>query len=212
MPPQRGGGGASYRYRGANNRRGTLAPKRSNATRQGQASSSNKATAIRKSNTSNKAVVVSSRKSTGLYTSNGAAVRNVQAYTNAGGKTYNIAGRHIYRAQDYVNEVQKNSMVAAAKRAEKLNPRAKAYVYNIHSIENRVYVGQTTNPSQRIEAHLAGRGAMATKQMTPSHVTFHPKLSTDAAKQEESKSYFQAKERYGMDNVRGAGHTKRFDP
>lgn len=154
---------------------------------------------------------VSSRRTPGLFTRGGTQIRNVKAYTNAGGKAYNHIARQIKHPQAYASKVQDNSINAAAKRVMKQNPNAKAASYVIKDADSRRrYAGSTTNPVQRMNAHLSGRGAEATKQMNSGQVTFTAHRTPAAAKKNETKLYYQEKQKHGIDNVRGAGHTTRF--
>mmetsp|Transcript_2667 Transcript_2667/g.5273 ORF Transcript_2667/g.5273 Transcript_2667/m.5273 type:complete len:179 (+) Transcript_2667:128-664(+) len=154
---------------------------------------------------------VSSRKTSGAYTGKGAPIRRVEAYTKAGGKAYNITGKTLYRPTQYVKTVQQNSIHAAAKRVQRINPKAKAFSYALQdNSAGFSYAGYTAKPTQRMGAHLSGRGATATKQMTASQVHFTPHGTKNAARKSETNLYFTLKDKHGIDNVRGAGHTKKF--
>jgi hypothetical protein len=57
---------------------------------------------------------------------------------------------------------------------------------------------------------MNGSGASATKQMTLTQVTITPHSTQNAAKRAETNEYYNNKQRFGADNVRGAGHTRGF--
>lgn len=153
---------------------------------------------------------ITSRKTTGVYTKAGAPVRNVKAYKEAGGKCFSRSGKALRAPERYSFTVQRNSMQAAAKYAQKKFPKAKAFTYSADLPDGKKYVGVTTNPSNRIKAHVEGRGAKVTQELTPTSVTLHPHYSVNAAKAAERKKYYKEKKQFGKDRVRGAGHTKRF--
>ena len=153
----------------------------------------------------------SSRRSTGLYTAQGKPIYNAQAYTEAGGKTFNRQGRYIHHGVAYATKVQQTSIAKVAKTVTKQNPRAKAFSYTLQAADGKCYAGYTTNPARRMQQHLTGNGgAVATKQMDITRVQLRAHRSAKAAKAAETRLYFQAKEKKGIDNVRGAGHTKKF--
>ena len=166
----------------------------------------------RRSAAPRKSVPVSSRRTTGLYNRQGTAIRNVQAYTKAGGKTFNIQGRQIKHGVSYSNKVQQTSVRKAAASVMKKNPHAKAVSYTLHSSDGKHYAGSTANPTQRMSSHLSGQGATSTKQMNISHVELHPHRSVNAAKKNETRLYYKEKAAHGVENVRGAGHTRGFFP
>lgn len=150
----------------------------------------------------------SSRKTTGLYTSKGAPVKNPSAYVKAGGRAYNIMGKYIRHGSEYARTCQTKSIQAAARKAQATG-RPVSYVASMDG-GNRKYVGYSNNPVQRTKAHLSGQGAVATRGQRFQQFTFQTHSSEKQAKAAETRKYYREKNRYGIDHVRGAGHTKGF--
>ena len=138
-------------------------------------------------------------------------MRNPSAYATATKKptTYTRSGSKIHNPAKYAATVQQRSITNAAYVAVRRNPSAKAFTYTVCLPGKKKYVGMTTNPSQRISAHLNGTGAKCIKERLTA-VTFTPHSSVAAAKKKETSTYFQQKKKMGGDRVRGAGHTKQF--
>uniref|UniRef100_A0A7S2Y2V1 GIY-YIG domain-containing protein n=1 Tax=Entomoneis paludosa TaxID=265537 RepID=A0A7S2Y2V1_9STRA len=200
MPRGRGGGG--YARRSAAPRRTTSST--ANASKRIAAASSSRGRA------SGTAKTVTSRQTTGLYTPGGKPVFNAAAYTQAGGRACNSQGRSIRHGVAYAAKVQQTSIQKAAKTVQKQNPRAQAFSYTLKASDGKHYAGYTAHPTQRMQQHLSGNGAVATQQMNLSRVTIHAHSSVQAAKKNETRLYYQAKEAHGIDKARGAGHTKKF--
>eukprot|EP00978_Attheya_sp_CCMP212_P002797 scaffold5733_cov54-Attheya_sp.AAC.3 len=152
---------------------------------------------------------VSSKRSTGCYTKSGTTVRNPRAYAAAKKTAYTKYGKKIHNPAKYAAAVQQKSIANAASAAVKRNPKAKAFTYTVSLPGQKKYVGMTTNPSQRMSAHVNGTGAKCIKEGLTA-VTFTPHASVAAAKKKETATYFQQKKKMGGDRVRGAGHTKKF--
>ena len=200
--------GLSFRGAGATRRsNGAASARRSSST----AFARKPVVARRRAPSKKSPPTTSSRRSTGLFTSRGKPVYNAQAYTQAGGKTFNQQGRYIHHGVAYATKVQHASIQNTAKYAMKQNPRAKAFSYELQAADGKCYAGYTTHPTRRMQQHLTGKGgAVATKQMDITRVQLRAHRSAKAAKAAETRLYFQAKEKKGIDNVRGAGHTKKF--
>jgi predicted GIY-YIG superfamily endonuclease len=153
---------------------------------------------------------VSSSRSTGVYTSSGTKVRNVQAYAATGAPTFNGGGRQLYSPTSYSNTVQSNSMHRAAERVVRANPNARGFSYVTNLECGKKYVGMTTKPEQRVYQHLSGNGSAVTRELKPQSITIKPHYSKAEAKAAETSTYFKAKNAHGANNVRGAGNTARF--
>lgn len=86
------------------------------------------------------------------------------------------------------------------------------YVYTLNLEGGKKYVGYTSNLNKRMHQHFSGNGSMVTKQCKPVSVHAVNKCSSlQAAKNAERIVYHNMKNYHGTNNVRGAGHTKRFE-
>ena len=86
-----------------------------------------------------------------------------------------------------------------------------ASVYALNLTGGNKYVGYSKNPEKRIKDHFNGKGAQATKYNKPVSVSFVKKCkSIQTAKKAETKIYYNMKNHYGENKVRGAGNTKGF--
>lgn len=84
-----------------------------------------------------------------------------------------------------------------------------AYVYTLNLEGGRKYVGMTTNPNQRLNAHFSGNGAQWTQRYSPVSVNSIQRVSSAAyAKRLERTIYNNMRDYHGADKVRGAGNTK----
>lgn len=151
----------------------------------------------------------SSSKSTGMRTAHGSNVRNATAYAATGARTFTKAGKVVRNPANYAKAVQGNSMRAAAAAAKRANPKG-SFTYTAHLPGGKKYVGMTSDPEVRIDAHHTGKGASATRQHPPEAVTIHSQPSKMAAKAAETRLYYAEKAKHGGEKVRGAGYTKAF--
>lgn len=84
-------------------------------------------------------------------------------------------------------------------------------VYALNLPGGKKYVGYSNNPEKRIQEHFNGRGAQVTKNNKPISVhCVHKCKSVRAAKNAERNMYYNMKNYYGKDKVRGAGNTRSF--
>jgi predicted GIY-YIG superfamily endonuclease len=83
------------------------------------------------------------------------------------------------------------------------------YVYGLNLQNNKKYVGMTSNIYRRLNEHFSGYGAKWTQYYNPFSINFMRQTpSYEHAKQLETQTYYDMKNKYGKDNVRGAGNTK----
>jgi len=83
-----------------------------------------------------------------------------------------------------------------------------AYCYSLNLSNGKKYVGYTTNPGKRINAHFYGKGSKATQKHKPVSVNHIQKCkSINNAKKAERIVYKNMSKYHGIGNVRGAGHT-----
>lgn len=88
-----------------------------------------------------------------------------------------------------------------------------AYCYSLNLQNGKKYVGYTTDINRRLNEHFSGRGAKVTQQLKPLSVNHVQKCkSVENARKAEATVYNNMKNYHGTDQVRGAGHTKRFFP
>ena len=86
-------------------------------------------------------------------------------------------------------------------------------VYSLNLEGGRKYVGMTTDVERRLSEHFSGRGSVATRQFAPVSVNHVQTCRSEhTAKRAEKIVYEKMRDYHGMDKVRGAGHTKRFEP
>ena len=86
-----------------------------------------------------------------------------------------------------------------------------AYVYVLNLEGGNKYVGYTSNPEARINAHFNGTGAKWTQKHEPISVHHMQRVSdVQYAKKLETIIYTNMKNYHGTDKVRGAGHTRSY--
>ena len=154
---------------------------------------------------------VYSNRSSGCVTKNGKTIYNPKAYAATGAPLYSSrTGKKIKNVKRYLSAVYKNSIDRAARSAIKRNPKAKAYSYVLTLKTGKKYVGYTTNPTKRLNAHCSNKGAQVTRELKPVSVKITPHGSIKAAKIAETNTYYFQKSIFGYNNVRGAGNTSRF--
>ena len=84
--------------------------------------------------------------------------------------------------------------------------------YTINQIGGRKYIGITNNPSTRISKHFEGNGAKWTQKYRPINVQeLNYVGSKKNAKIVEREKYYEYKNIYGIDKVRGAGYTSSIE-
>lgn len=154
---------------------------------------------------------VQSRVTSGLFTASGTPVHDVTAYTNTGAPVFNAYGKRIASPEKYESVVRLNSMATAAEVAAKKHKDAKAFTYELHMQGGKKYVGYTVDPERRLVEHLVGVGASATELETVQQIKIRPHKSVHKAKRAETDTYYALKDQYGVDRVRGAGHTRKFE-
>ena len=74
------------------------------------------------------------------------------------------------------------------------------YIYALKLIDDKYYIGKTTNPSFRLEDHFKSNGSAWTKKYKP--IKLH-ELKPDCDSDDEDKITIQYMRKYGTDNVRG---------
>lgn len=85
------------------------------------------------------------------------------------------------------------------------------YVYTLNLKGGKKYVGYTNNLNKRIDNHFNGYGAKVTQQYKPISVNNIKKCrNIHTAKKCETYTYYDMKQKYGKNNVKGAGNTSRF--
>jgi predicted GIY-YIG superfamily endonuclease len=77
----------------------------------------------------------------------------------------------------------------------------KNYIYVLQLIENRYYVGRTSNILRRIEEHFTGFGAIYTKTYKPIKVI---EVQEELTSNDERIKTIEIMEKYGWEKVRGA--------
>lgn len=83
------------------------------------------------------------------------------------------------------------------------------YVYSLNLQNNKKYVGMTSNIYRRLNEHFSGYGAKWTQYYHPLSINYiRQSPSYEHAKKLETHTYYNMKNKYGKDNVRGAGNTK----
>ena len=78
----------------------------------------------------------------------------------------------------------------------------KNYIYVLQLIEERYYVGRTTNILNRIEQHFTGCGSIYTMKYKPIKVI---EVVEELSKDDERNKTLEIMEKYGWEKVRGAG-------
>ena len=76
------------------------------------------------------------------------------------------------------------------------------YIYVLELVENKYYVGRTGNILKRIEQHFTGCGSIYTMTYKPIKVI---EILEEFTKQDERNKTLEFMEKYGWENVRGAG-------
>ena len=85
------------------------------------------------------------------------------------------------------------------------------YVYVILTMDSKYYIGYTSNLDRRIYQHSSGRGgALCLKGHQISRVSKIKVNSEEEGKNEETRLYYEYRDRFGARNVRGAGNTNSF--
>jgi putative endonuclease len=83
------------------------------------------------------------------------------------------------------------------------------YTYILGLTKGFVYVGMSSDPVKRIFQHFNGNGAKWTQKHQPLQILSFEKHKTyEKARQRETEKYYEMKKLFGIDKVRGAGHTK----
>lgn len=78
----------------------------------------------------------------------------------------------------------------------------KNYIYVLKLVEDRYYVGRTSNIFRRIQQHFTSVGSVYTKNYKPLKVIeVEEEITTD----DERKMTFKYVEKYGWERVRGSG-------
>jgi len=86
------------------------------------------------------------------------------------------------------------------------------YVYTLNLEDGRKYVGRTQYPDQRIAEHFAGTGARWTQRYRPASIESITGYSSEwAARRGETDTYYEVRNTYGSDVVRGAGRTTSYE-
>ena len=81
-------------------------------------------------------------------------------------------------------------------------------VYTLNLTGGTKYVGITSNPEKRLNDHFNGSGATWTQKHLPVSINWINTCSSlQSAKNAERIIYYNMKNYYGIDKVRGAGHT-----
>jgi len=75
------------------------------------------------------------------------------------------------------------------------------YIYVLQLVDDRYYVGRTTNILKRIEQHFTGRGAIYTKRYKPLKVI---EVILELTRHDETIKTFEIMAKYGWEKVRGA--------
>ena len=76
------------------------------------------------------------------------------------------------------------------------------YIYVLKLVDNRYYVGRTGNILQRIEEHFTGCGSLYTMSYKPIKVI---EVMEEITNGDERNKTLEIMEKYGWENVRGAG-------
>ena len=77
----------------------------------------------------------------------------------------------------------------------------KNYIYVLQLVEERYYVGRTSNIIRRIEEHFTGNGSIYTKQYKPLKVI---EVEEEKTNIDERIKTLKIMEKYGWEKVRGA--------
>jgi len=77
----------------------------------------------------------------------------------------------------------------------------KNYIYVLQLVEDRYYIGRTTNILNRIEQHFIGYGAIYTKKYKPIKVI---EIVEELSKDDEKNKTLEIMNKYGWEKVRGA--------
>ena len=87
-----------------------------------------------------------------------------------------------------------------------------ASVYALNLEGGKKYIGYSKNPKKRINDHFNGKGSQVTIKNKPISVHCINKCkSVQSAKNAETKMYYNMKNYYGENKVRGAGNTRGFN-
>ena len=81
------------------------------------------------------------------------------------------------------------------------------YIYVLKLIKGKYYVGKTSNPRFRLDNHFNKNGSEWTRVYKP--INIH-QIIPDCDDYDEDKYTIKTMEKYGINNVRGAGNTTRF--
>ncbi len=85
------------------------------------------------------------------------------------------------------------------------------YVYTLNLKGGKKYVGMTSDPEKRLTDHFTGNGAQWTQKNQPTSLSsIIPCKNKESARKLETAIYYNVKERFGSDKVRGAGNTKSY--
>ena len=79
------------------------------------------------------------------------------------------------------------------------------YIYVLKCVNDKYYIGKTTNPNYRLESHFNSLGARWTTIHNPIELI---ELIPNCDKFDEDKYTIKYMETYGIDNVRGGSWTK----
>jgi predicted GIY-YIG superfamily endonuclease len=85
------------------------------------------------------------------------------------------------------------------------------YVYSLTLEGGKKYVGYSNNLGNRLTQHFNGSGAQWTQKHSPisvDKIIYCP--TAQYAKKLETKLYYNFKNYYGTERVRGAGYTKSY--
>ena len=74
------------------------------------------------------------------------------------------------------------------------------YIYVLQLVENKFYIGKTSNPEFRIGNHFDKKGALWTTKYMPIHIL---ELIDKCDDFDEDKFTFKYMQQYGIENVRG---------
>lgn len=78
-------------------------------------------------------------------------------------------------------------------------------IYVLKCLQNKYYVGKTTNFARRYDEHLSGSGSVWTKKYRPIDIA---EVISDADKYDEDKYVWKYMEKYGIENVRGGSYSQ----
>lgn len=81
--------------------------------------------------------------------------------------------------------------------------------YQLNLENGKKYIGKSSQTAKRIKDHFAGKGSSMTRKNKPISVDYVHKHSTEKKQADaETREYYIAVDKYGKQNVRGAGNTK----